>query len=204
MVLLPVGALLFPVGDRSSVVPPSHTDRAVKPSRADGTARFPCGRVGRCRNFFPSRPGRAFTRAAGRRFLGLVLCHPGRGNSETPRWRDDHNPQPRRARRSLMSGPEGGGLPNSISATLMDSGSRANSFRKFRNELPQGHRAGTLKKTPAARDICAESRSQAPSVWKFSCACSSVERNSGRAAVGIVCPGDVTGHESRNELGRIP
>jgi len=41
----------------------------------------------------------------------------------------------------------------------MDSGSRANSFRKFRNELPQGHRAGTLKKTPAARDICAESRS---------------------------------------------
>jgi hypothetical protein len=25
----------------------------VKPFRADGTARFPCGRVGRCRNFSP-------------------------------------------------------------------------------------------------------------------------------------------------------
>src|SRR5712672_4549035 len=28
----------------------------VKPSRADGTARFACGRVGRCRNFSPRRP----------------------------------------------------------------------------------------------------------------------------------------------------
>src|SRR5882762_5616119 len=56
LVLLPVGALLFPVGDRSPVVPPSQTDRAVKPSRADGTARFPCGRVGRCRNVSPGRP----------------------------------------------------------------------------------------------------------------------------------------------------
>src|ERR1700737_1349429 len=28
----------------------------VKPSRADGTARFPCGRVGRCRNIFPRAP----------------------------------------------------------------------------------------------------------------------------------------------------
>src|SRR6267143_806629 len=51
LVLLPVGALLSSVDDRSPVVPPSHTDRGVKPSRADGTARVPCGRVGRCRNF---------------------------------------------------------------------------------------------------------------------------------------------------------
>src|SRR5258706_463687 len=28
----------------------------VKPSRADGTARFPCGRVGRCRNFSQNAP----------------------------------------------------------------------------------------------------------------------------------------------------
>src|SRR5712672_2996715 len=28
----------------------------VKPSRADGTARFPCGRVGRCRNFSLNAP----------------------------------------------------------------------------------------------------------------------------------------------------
>src|SRR5438309_10001571 len=33
---------------------------AVKPSRADGTARFPCGRVGRCRNFFPDAPPRLY------------------------------------------------------------------------------------------------------------------------------------------------
>src|SRR5205085_2705961 len=34
----------------------------VKPSRADGTARFPCGRVGRCRNFSPDAPPRDHTR----------------------------------------------------------------------------------------------------------------------------------------------
>src|SRR5882762_10300165 len=109
--------------------------------------------------FFPLTPRRAITRAAGRRFLGLVLCHPPAGAT------------PRRRGGEMITTPnfgcsafldvrtEGGGLPNSISAALMDSGSRANSFQKFRNELPQGHRAGTLKKTPAVRDICAESRS---------------------------------------------
>src|SRR6267143_1695804 len=61
-VRLPVGALLSPLGDRSPVVPLSHTDRGVKPSRADGTARFPCGRVGRCRNFSPDAPPRFHTR----------------------------------------------------------------------------------------------------------------------------------------------
>src|ERR1700737_4469720 len=33
----------------------------VKPSRADGTARFPCGRVGRCRNIFPRASPPPFT-----------------------------------------------------------------------------------------------------------------------------------------------
>src|SRR6267378_4145597 len=76
-VRLPVGALLSPVGDRSPVVPPSHTDRGVKPSRADGTARFPCGRVGRCRNFFPDAPPRII-RARGVAFwccfLSALCC----------------------------------------------------------------------------------------------------------------------------------
>src|SRR3954468_15109368 len=44
---------------RSPVVPPVPIPNTeVKPSRADGTARFPCGRVGRCRNIIetPRRP----------------------------------------------------------------------------------------------------------------------------------------------------
>src|SRR6267143_480134 len=76
-VRLPVGALLSPLGDRSPVVPPSHADRGVKPSRADGTARFPCGRVGRCRNFSPDAPPRII-RARGVAFwccfLSALCC----------------------------------------------------------------------------------------------------------------------------------
>src|SRR5438045_4388886 len=36
----------------------------VKPSRADGTARPACGRVGRCRNFSPRRPAAPPSRGA--------------------------------------------------------------------------------------------------------------------------------------------
>src|SRR5713101_266787 len=41
----------------------------VKPSRADGTARFACGRVGRCRNSSQDAPPPE--RAAGRRLFSL-------------------------------------------------------------------------------------------------------------------------------------
>src|SRR5260221_13012655 len=45
----------------------------VKPSRADGTARFPCGRVGRCRNFSQNAPPSAVTgRPRGIRLSGFV------------------------------------------------------------------------------------------------------------------------------------
>src|SRR5205814_7402384 len=41
----------FSGGYIGGVPPVPIPNTAVKPSRADGTARFPCGRVGRCRNF---------------------------------------------------------------------------------------------------------------------------------------------------------
>ena len=44
----------------------------VKPSRADGTARFPCGRVGRCRNFYQNAPPSAlYEPTAGRSLFVL-------------------------------------------------------------------------------------------------------------------------------------
>src|SRR5207244_8439008 len=52
----------------------------VKPSRADGTARFPCGRVGRCRNF-SSRASSARIRMTPRRASkaprGVAFCAAG-------------------------------------------------------------------------------------------------------------------------------
>src|SRR4051812_48884840 len=54
----------------------------VKPSRADGTARFPCGRVGRCRNIIetPRRPipgrGALFFGRAPVWFIGRQSLHP--------------------------------------------------------------------------------------------------------------------------------
>ena len=51
-------------------VPISNTE--VKPSRADGTARFPCGRVGRCRNFYQNAPPSAlYEPTAGRSLFVL-------------------------------------------------------------------------------------------------------------------------------------
>src|SRR5207245_5971681 len=46
----------------------------VKPSRADGTARFPCGRVGRCRNFIKDAPPRFIEAPRGVAFCGPHLC----------------------------------------------------------------------------------------------------------------------------------
>ena len=42
----------FSGGYIGGVLPVPIPNTEVKPSRADGTARFPCGRVGRCRIFF--------------------------------------------------------------------------------------------------------------------------------------------------------
>jgi hypothetical protein len=55
---------------------------AVKPSRADGTARFPCGRVGRCRNFSPDAPPRLHTRR-GASFFGRGATGAYTGNAVT-------------------------------------------------------------------------------------------------------------------------
>src|SRR3977135_3475270 len=46
----------FSGGYIGGVLPVPIPNTEVKPSRADGTARFACGRVGRCRNFSPRRP----------------------------------------------------------------------------------------------------------------------------------------------------
>src|SRR5205823_10512252 len=46
----------------------------VKPSRADGTAWFPCGRVGRCRNFIKDAPPRFIEAPRGVAFCGPHLC----------------------------------------------------------------------------------------------------------------------------------
>src|SRR5438128_11069494 len=46
------------------VLPVPIPNTAVKPSRADGTARPACGRVGRCRNFSPRRPAAHPSRGA--------------------------------------------------------------------------------------------------------------------------------------------
>src|SRR5438445_6867997 len=60
----------------------------VKPSRADGTARFPCGRVGRCRNFLKRRPAvRRHWPTAGRRlFTGIAPATPRARLSRRRRW----------------------------------------------------------------------------------------------------------------------
>jgi hypothetical protein len=44
----------------------------VKPSRADGTARFPCGRVGRCRNFIET-PRRGLSIRRGALFCDAIM-----------------------------------------------------------------------------------------------------------------------------------
>src|SRR6266478_10004149 len=103
---------------------------AVKPSRADGTARFPCGRVGRCRNFFPDAPPRHHaprgvalsalqvnrrTRRARRggnvvsviSFWGLGAASDRRSNSERPSFGDPWDES--RGNRTPCAG-----LPNSI------------------------------------------------------------------------------------------
>lgn len=49
----------FSGGFIGGVLPVPIPNTAVKPSRADGTARFPCGRVGRCRNFLRAHRARA-------------------------------------------------------------------------------------------------------------------------------------------------
>src|SRR5207245_5908792 len=46
------------------VLPVPIPNTEVKPSRADGTARPACGRVGRCRNFSPRRPAAPPSRGA--------------------------------------------------------------------------------------------------------------------------------------------
>src|SRR6267143_950588 len=94
----PMQSPTFSGGYIGGVPPVPIPNTAVKPSRADGTARFPCGRVGRCRNFFPDAPPRHHTRRGASLFqgfrstaehaeaeassqsspLGLVWCHPGR------------------------------------------------------------------------------------------------------------------------------
>jgi hypothetical protein len=53
----------------------------VKPSRADGTAWFPCGRVGRCRNFIRSTdaPPRDHTRRGASSFLVPAETNSPRG-----------------------------------------------------------------------------------------------------------------------------
>ena len=48
----------FSGGYIGGVPPVPIPNTEVKPSRADGTARSPCGRVGRCRNFSPDAPPR--------------------------------------------------------------------------------------------------------------------------------------------------
>src|SRR5436853_5511329 len=54
----------------------------VKPSRADGTARFPCGRVGRCRNFSPDAPPRDHTRRGASLFSPRERFNFHRGDAE--------------------------------------------------------------------------------------------------------------------------
>jgi hypothetical protein len=56
----PMQSPRFSGGYIGGVPPVPIPNTAVKPSRADGTARFPCGRVGRCRNF-PLTPRRAMS-----------------------------------------------------------------------------------------------------------------------------------------------
>src|SRR5690349_874357 len=53
---LPVSRPPVSGGYIGGVPPVPIPNTEVKPSRADGTARFPCGRVGRCRNFLHDAP----------------------------------------------------------------------------------------------------------------------------------------------------
>src|SRR6267143_7139930 len=62
----------FSGGYIGGVPPVPIPNTAVKPSRADGTARFPCGRVGRCRNF--SQTPRRESSAPGASLFGAASC----------------------------------------------------------------------------------------------------------------------------------
>src|SRR5207245_5064914 len=80
------GFAQFSGGYIGGVPPVPIPNTAVKPSRADGTARFPCGRVGRCRNFSLT-PRRAFKRRGALLYLRRPVCldlssSPARGSFE--------------------------------------------------------------------------------------------------------------------------
>src|SRR6267143_806631 len=68
----PMQSPTFSGGYIGGVPPVPIPNTAVKPSRADGTARFPCGRVGRCRNF--SQTPRRESSARGASLFGAASC----------------------------------------------------------------------------------------------------------------------------------
>src|SRR5207253_6397707 len=67
------------------VLPVPIPNTEVKPSRADGTARPACGRVGRCRNFLQDAP--PLIRAAGRPLLECLKTLAGSAGGKGERGR---------------------------------------------------------------------------------------------------------------------